>query len=220
MQLIWFGTPGEKLPPKGSYQEGELQELHGTDAACAYRVATKHEVIDGRRMPRWLELEELIGAHNVLEPTFYARIELVHRHTAEGKHLPPIPRITHLGFRDWAEGRELRTADLSRARDAAYKFYAAFCAELTEDGEPVYRTSIAEESGMRDFVETRRTGRQRLKTDDYQRAAQVYRDNFDGTPTQAVADAFGVGIRQGGNIVSECRRRGFLPPTKQGKKKA
>ena len=124
MQLISFGMSGEKLPPKGSYEHGEV-ELRGTDAVCAYRVATKYEVVDGRRMPRWLELEELTGAHNILDPTFYARIELVRRHTADGKHLPPIPRITNLGFVNYAEERELRTADLSRAREAAYMFYAA-----------------------------------------------------------------------------------------------
>lgn len=114
----------------------------------------------------------------------------------------------------------MKPSDFQRIRSAVYDFYAAFCAEIGPDGEPVYRHTRAEEERITKFLELRRTGRQRLNTDDYRRAAEIYRKNFEATPTQAVADAFGVGIRQAGNIVAECRRRGFLPATKQGKKQA
>ena len=221
MQLIPFGMSGETLPPEDSYVQGDQVEVHGTDSVCATRVSTAFEIINGRRMPIWLELEELTGMHNIRQPTWFARVELVMQHTPDGKHAPtPVPRIVELGFDTHPDGPELRTADLSRARSAAYNFYAAFCAEIDSDGNPIYRKSVVEERAIRDFVEAQHTGRQRLTTGDYLRAAQIYRDNFDGTPTGAVAKEFGVKVRQAGNIVAECRRRGFLPPTKQGKKQA
>jgi len=57
-----------------------------------------------------------------------------------------------------------------------------------------------------------------LLVSDYERAAAVYRDRFKDTPTVAVAEAFGVGSRRAGDIIAECRRRGLLPTTTQGKK--
>jgi hypothetical protein len=211
MQLIWFGNPAEELPDAGTWEEGYYGSPEG-DSVCHYRVSTQFEVVDGRRMPAWLELESRVTAtENVERPQWGARIEL--RHGA--------PMVASMGFASSLEHeREVKPSDFQHIRSAIYVFYAAFCADIGPDGEPVHRTTDDEDKRIAEFLERRRTGRQRLKTDDYKRAAQVYRDNFDDTPTQAVADAFGVGIRQGGNIVSECRRRGFLPPTKQGKKQA
>ena len=48
----------------------------------------------------------------------------------------------------------------------------------------------------------------------------VYRRNIDHAPTQAVARAFGVKSRMASNYVDRARRAGYLPPTKQGKKRA
>ena len=158
-----------------------------------------------------LELESQTGKENLEEPAWGARVEL-----RDG-----APKIANIGFASFQFSREVKPSDFQRIRSAIYVFYSVFCAEIGPDGEPVYRMGDSEaDKRIVEFLERRRTGRQRLKTDDYKRAAQVYRANFDGTPTQAVADAFGVGIRQGGNIVSECRRRGFLPATKQGRKMA
>jgi hypothetical protein len=136
-----------------------------------------------------------------------------------------VPKIVAIGFATrygFEIGREVKASDFQVTRSVIYDFYAAFCADIGPDGKPVFRINDrTADKRIAEFLERRRTGRQRLKTDDYKRAAQIYRDNFDGTPTQAVADAFGVGIRQGGNIVAECRLRGFLSrKTKQGKKKA
>jgi hypothetical protein len=50
--------------------------------------------------------------------------------------------------------------------------------------------------------------------------AEVYRRNIDHAPTQAVARAFGVKSRMASNYVDLARRAGYLPPTKQGQKKA
>jgi hypothetical protein len=151
------------------------------------------------------------GSRVVEMPVWGARVEL----------RDAVPLVVNIGFTSsFGAPREVKPSDFQRIRSVIYDFYAAFCADIGPDGAPIHRTTDDEDKRIAEFLERRRTGRQRLKTDDYKRAAQVYRENFDDTPTQAVADAFGVGIRQGGNIVSECRRRGFLPPTKQGKKQA
>lgn len=212
MQLVWLGKPSEETPDADTWREGDYHPADPGEPVCRYRVSTRFEVIDGRRMPTWLELESCTGMANLHEPTWGARIEL-----KDG-----APKIASMGFRAHLESsREVKPADFQRIRSAIYVFYAAFCADIGPDGEPVYRIDDSDaDKRIAEFLERRRTGRQRLKTDDYKRAAQIYRDNFDDTPTEAVADAFGVQIRQGGNIVSECRRRGFLPPTKQGKKQA
>ena len=176
-------------------------------------------LIDGKRMPEWLEIEALTEVLDRNQPPSWgARIEL-----QDG-----TPKIVSMGFFSFNFQREVKAADFQRFRSVIYVFYSAFCSDIGPDGEPgvgeglgepVKRTSTAEDKQIAEFLEGRRTGRRRMKTDDYKRAAQVYRDNFDSTPTQAVADAFHVGLRQGGNIVAECRRRGFLSnTTKQGKK--
>jgi hypothetical protein len=209
MQLISFGNPREQLPPEGGYEEGAYYPRDPKQVGCAYRVSTAFEVVDGRRMPLILELESLFGMENLREPMWFASVEL-----RDG-----APKIANFGFKSQPGQRELKWSDFQRAREAVYVFYAAFCADLGPDGEPIYRTDQDAEKQIAEFIEQRRTGRRRLKTEDYKYAAQVYRDNFDETPTQAVADAFEVGLRRAGDIVAECRRRGFLPPTKQGKKK-
>jgi hypothetical protein len=206
MQLINFGNPREELPPEGSYQKGVFFPPDDPDEqGCGYRVSTAFDVVAGRRMPFILELESFGG----IGPMWFARVEL-----RDG-----APKIANIGFLSHPGQRELKWSDFQRTREAVYVFYAAFCAELGPDGEPIYRTEQEAEKRIAEFIKQRRTGRKRLKTDDYKHAAQVYRDNFDDTPTQAVGEAFEVGLRRAGDIVAECRRRGFLPPTKQGKKK-
>ena len=76
-------------------------------------------------------------------------------------------------------------------------------------------------SGARRFVERRRRGPglRDLTPEVLKRVAEVYRANFDHAPTQAVARTFGVGPRMASTYVQKARERGYLPPTKQGKKK-
>lgn len=209
MQLIWFGNPREELPPEGSYTAGVYFPHDPKEQGCEYRVSRQAEIIDGRVMPVWLELESVSQMKDIGLPMWFSRIEL-----HDG-----APKITHLGFMSHDREREVKWSDFQRTRSAIYVFYAAFCADLGPDGKPI-SDSADSDKRIAEFIEQRRTGRRRLKTDDYKHAAQVYRDNFDDTPTQAVADAFDVGIRRAGDIVAECRRRGFLPKTKQGKKRA
>lgn len=210
MQLVWFRKSTPEMREAGGWEEGEFYPSDRSESPCVYRVSKAFSVIDGKRMPAWLEIEGAVNDENIDQPLWGARIEL-----RDG-----VPKIANIGFASLDHGREVKPSDFQKLRAVVYVFYSAFCGEIGPDGEPIYRTTQAEEGRIAEFLEGRRTGRQRLKTDDYKRAAQVYRDNFEDTPTQAVADAFGVGIRQAGNIVAECRRRGFLPATKQGRKKA
>jgi hypothetical protein len=209
MQLICFGNPREELPAEGTWAGGTYFPHDPNEQGCEYRVSTDFEVIDGRRMPVWLELESVWRKHELGELMWFARVEL----------RSGTPKVAVLGFDSEEGDREVKWSDFQRARSAVYTFYAAFVAELGADGEPVHRFDRESEKRIAEFIEQRRTGRRRLKTDDYKYAARVYRDNFDDTPTQAVADAFEVGIRRAGDIVQQCRKRGFLPETKQGKKK-
>lgn len=211
MQLIWFGNPREELPAPGTWEQGvHFPGVHG-ETGCEYRVSNENVTVNGRLMPLWLEIEGVTTTENFRQPSWFARVELRNG----------VPKIANIGFdSDLEVDREVKPSDFQRIRSAVYVFYAAFCAEIGADDKPVYRHTRAEDERITKFLELQRTGRQRLTTDDYARAADVYRENFDGTPTQAVADTFSVGIRQAGNIVAECRRRGFLPATKQGRKKA
>lgn len=213
MQLIWFGMSSDEIPDGCHGGAFYVDPNDETAPSCYYRVSTDFEIVDGRRMPLWMEVEDA-GEGAVSGLGWGARVELV----------AGVPKIVNIGFETrhgFEFGREVKAADFQVTRDIINTFYAAFCAEQDATGEPVFRIGDADaDRRIREFLERRRTGRQRLKTADYERAAQVYRDNFEDTPTQAVAEAFGVGIRQGGNIVAECRRRGFLPSTKQGRKKA
>lgn len=210
MQLICFGNSRDKPPAKGTWVAGVYFPQNPREQGCEYRVSTAFEIVKGRRMPLWLELESVWQQEDLGEPMWFARVEL-----RDG-----VPKIANIGFVSEEGEREVKWTDYRRTRSAIYVFYSAFCAELGQDGDPVPRFDKTSKQRINDFIEERRTGRRRLKTDDYKHAAQVYRDNFDGTPTQAVADEFGVGIRRAGEIVSECRRRSFLSKTtKQGKKK-
>jgi hypothetical protein len=72
------------------------------------------------------------------------------------------------------------------------------------------------------FVERQRLPRElRVITDSFlQAVAEVYRRNIGHAPTQAVAKTFGVKARMASTYVDRARKAGFLPETKQGKKKA
>jgi hypothetical protein len=50
--------------------------------------------------------------------------------------------------------------------------------------------------------------------------AELYRDNVDDGPWQAIMDRFGVSESTAGRYVLLARKAGYLPPTKPGKKNA
>jgi hypothetical protein len=56
--------------------------------------------------------------------------------------------------------------------------------------------------------------------DELERVAEVYRENVDAAPLEAVQAALGVSRRTASRRVDAARDRGFLPKTSQGKRKA
>ena len=197
----------EELRDQGEWVAGHLSPPG--ERGCEYRVSTQAAEVDGRLMHLWAEFESAIGQGQATLPMWFARVEL----RDDG-----VPRIAHIGFKSLDGQGEPKGSDFDRLRATVMLYYSAFCAELDNNGEPLSRVDRDSDKRIAEFIEQKRTGRRRLKTEDYQRAAQIYRDNFTGNPRQAVAEAFGVGDRQAGNIVGECRKRRFLGPTKQGRK--
>jgi hypothetical protein len=72
------------------------------------------------------------------------------------------------------------------------------------------------------FTERQRLPRERrMITDSHLRlVAEVYRENLRSGPTKAVGKHFGVANRMASTYVDKARKAGYLPPTKQGQKKA
>jgi len=175
-----------------------------------FRMAHSGEymVAGNRYLPTWFEFET--DGHN--EPNQYCRVEII----------DDAPRLVELGWRVRENQSEIQQKHLRDTQVAAIVdvLYAMTVIEV-RDGKGV--TNLGPEGSeqdekIREFLYGVRT-RRRLTPDDYKRAAQVYRDNFRGTPAQAVADEFGVKLRRAGDIIAECRRLDLLPKTKQGKKK-
>ena len=212
MQLIPFGRSSEEASDvaadDGDWSAGYLSPPG--EQGCEYRVSTQFVVIDGRVMHMWAEFESKVDKDDAGRPKWFARVEL---------DFACVPRIVNIGFvSSPTHQREPKGPDFDRLRRTVFLYYSAFCAELGPDGEPVFRLGRDADKPIAEFIEQRRTGRRRLKTEDYKRAARVYKDNFDGTPARAVAEAFGVGQSRANQIIAECRRRKFLGPTKQGRK--
>ena len=56
-------------------------------------------------------------------------------------------------------GREVKASDFRAIRSVIYGFYAAFCADIGPDGEPVHRPDDPEaDKRIAEFLEQRRTG--------------------------------------------------------------
>lgn len=153
-------------------------------------------------------------------PEVYACVEV----TGDGASL----RELHFSA-DNQGGRGVRRSDL---RDVDLDFLMEDCVaalSLELDGRvlgdepsrwPAKVGQPAEADVLR-FARKLRRGQQReLNPNLLERVAQVYRANIDGAPTKAVAQEFQVSPRQATAYVSRARTRGFLPPTKQGKKQA
>jgi hypothetical protein len=72
---------------------------------------------------------------------------------------------------------------------------------------------------IRGLLHDLRAGRRHVNAELLQQVAAVYWANFNKAPAEAVARTFGVKQRMAHEYVRRARKRGFLPPTTQGKKK-
>lgn len=145
------------------------------------------------------------------EPDHWARIELRDN----------VPRIVELGWRSTTGAREVQSKDV---RDVEFSYLidtlytAAVQFKSIADHSP--EGDVEFDRFVRNQLQERRTGRRRITRDFLQQVAAVYRANYPGAPTQAVARTFGVRDRQATKYVEKARERGLLPETKQGKAQA
>lgn len=173
----------------------------------------------------WEFSPEMVDMNGVQVPTWAKE----RRHGVDGPDLVVkvavrggSPEVVELGFQSKPGQSEVRQKHL-RALDVdrlASDLYAIFVAEFSEgpsrdDEQRAMR--VAEK-----FVERQRLPRDyRVLNDEVLRqVAEVYRANVSHAPTKAVAKHFSVRDRMASTYVDRARKAGYLPPTKQGQKKA
>ena len=163
-------------------------------------------------LPTWIEFE--VRGHD--GPNQRARVEI----------RDDVPRLVELCWCAGEHQREIRQNDLRQASVAKLldDVYAMTVIEV-RDGEAVLNLGpegSEQDKKMRTLLEELRVdkGKRRISTELLRQVAEVYRANFDHAPTEAVARTFGVRSRMASSYVQRARERGFLPPTKQGKKQA
>ena len=113
--------------------------------------------------------------------------------------------------------KHLRAVDLDRL---ATDLYAVEVTDADYRADP-NEYGVAQRIAQK-FIERQRLPRDyRVITKDLlKKVAEVYRDNIHRAPTKAVAKHFAVKDRMASTYVDRARKAGYLPPTKQGQKKA
>ena len=176
------------------------------------RISGEYMLAGNSRLPMWMEIEA--NGHD--EPNLYARVEI----------RDDVPRLVELGWRASEHQREIRQKDLRETSVATIldEVYAMTIIEV-RGGKAVL--NLGDEGGEQDrkiraLLDELRVGKgkRRLTTELLRQVADVYRANIDHAPTEAVARTFGVRSRMASGYVQRARERGYLPPTKQGKKQA
>ncbi len=135
-------------------------------------------------------------------------------------------KLTEFHLSADADSRGIRQSDLRDVlvRAAVEDVVANFAyriergAEVEATGVTGQDTAVAYTDALR-AVRRARSGRD-ITPELLERVAAIYRENISGHPTAAVQHHFQVGQRMAAEYVSRARRRGFLPPTKRGKKQA
>lgn len=173
-------------------------------------VSGEYMVIGDRYLPTWLEFES--DGHD--EPNHYVRIEIRNE----------VPQVVELGWRSRDSQREVRQKDIRdyQVASAIDVLYGMVVIEM-RDGKPVLNLGTEgseQDRAIRKFLNESLKGRRTLTSELARQVAEVYRANIDQAPTAAVAKTFGVKLRQASSYVQDARQRGYLPPTKQGKKQA
>jgi hypothetical protein len=179
--------------------EGQFIELTHSSA---------RETIEGVEVPTWIFQRR----YGVGGPDMSVMVEL-----RDGS-----PQLTELSFNSppgqgEIRQKHLRAVDLDRL---ATDLYASAIAASGPDATPgEYERAVRIAAN---FIERQRLPRDyRVITDDLlKKVAEVYRENIRHAPTKAVAKHFGVKDRMASTYVDRARKAAYLPPTKQGQKKA
>jgi hypothetical protein len=189
--------------------EGRLNVLSTSgDQETWKQISDDSEVIEGVQVPTWIEFTTSGGA----EPDRRVRVEL-----RDGS-----PRVVEMSWTSQPHQSEIRQKHI-RGIDPARLGTALYASVIVEKHAVADFEQLSESMRIaRKFVERQREPRERrVMTPEFLRSvAQVYRDNIDGTPTKAVAKMFNVKDRMASTYVDRARQKGYLPPTKQGQKRA
>jgi hypothetical protein len=196
--------------------DGEINPAEG----ITVRASGEYEQIGDRLCPTWLEV--LVEGHD--GPNLFRRIEI-----RDGR-----PEVVAWSWWSKPGQREVKQKDLRNAQVASIldELYPAFVIQIDTTNNqaiPAVSGELAARGedppafyAARKLVDQLRTapGHRAINPELLKSVADVYRRNFDHAPTQAVARTFGVKSRMASAYVDRARRAGYLPPTKQGKKKA
>jgi hypothetical protein len=132
-----------------------------------------------------------------------------------------IPQCTEIRLAARPDGRGLRPSDLEAIDLANWlEDILSECAyRLTPEG---FISVPGERSSRKAIEHARRAGRRKVTPELLQKAAEVYRQNIDAKPIEAVRDEFDVSYRTAARYVELCRSEEYqlLPKTHQGKRKA
>lgn len=184
------------------------------------RIADESEVIEGRAVPKWIELDTSGGA----EPDRHVRVEL-----RDGS-----PVLTELSWKAGPGQGQIQQKHLRKTEIAKLVTDLVVSTMPTTDLVPVDSDLVPvkqapeiaalrhSKAAARKFVDRQQLPRARreMTPEFLERVAKVYRENFDGKPTKAVGETFNVQPRMASKYVEAARRRGYLPPTKRGQKNA
>jgi hypothetical protein len=134
------------------------------------------------------------------------------------------PVCTSVTLRMSTKGRPITTSDLAtlpgldRMASDAFKALAfrVFDDEDWRAGRNLGRSEAIFRPDPRDLGASLRA----RSDDELAAVARVYRENIDDAPVEAVVDAFNYSRSTADRRISAARKRGFLPETTRGKRKA
>ena len=179
------------------------------------RVSEDYVVLEDHWIPKVLEI---VGGED--GDQVYARVEV----SESGSRLAEL-RFTNSdpdgqGIRQ-TDLRNVEVSALTESLVAGWTFRVDRDAEGVATVEPPHPDTVAYTDALR-FVGRLRSGRtsRDITPQLLERVATVYRDNISGNPNKAIEHHFQVGQRMAAEYVSRARKRGLLPPTKKGQKKA
>lgn len=210
-EFLACGIEGEPLfATEGDVPARISAQLPGSDGSPLTEGQWSPSV---RLMPAWVECDFL--GHN--EPDRHIRIEL-----RDG-----VPRLVELTFRagpgqSEIRQKHLRATELASLVNTIYRQWIFEVRDVWRDdpgGIGIPAVGEKQQRILRNLVDDMRTGRRHVNAELLRQVAQVYRDNFEHAPVEAVARVFGVKPRMAHEYVRRARDRGFLSPTTQGKKK-
>jgi hypothetical protein len=192
-----------------------VEDEHGT----VISFSDVYLLVEDRLVPEWVNFKWKFPP----APTIIGRVEV----------RSGVPQCVKLAFISDSSDHEIRQSDLRsiEINSLVIDLMAGFSIHVDQSDPEVtaFRGGLPGTDGpggtytaARRFMERQRKGPglRDITPELLERVAEVYRANIDRAPTEAVAKTFGVKQRMASTYVQRARTAGYLPPTKQGKKRA